>query len=75
MIVHALLSWKARIGRMIRGDRRARTPMPAPRGPRQEPRFDGFGGRLPHTMMMKMMKMTRRRGVGARTASARAPLR
>jgi S-DNA-T family DNA segregation ATPase FtsK/SpoIIIE len=43
MIVHALLSWKARIGRMIRGDRRARTPMPAPRGPRQEPRFDGFG--------------------------------
>src|SRR5512143_1992119 len=41
MIVHALLSWKARIGRMIRGDRRARIPMPAPRGPRQEPRFDG----------------------------------
>jgi DNA segregation ATPase FtsK/SpoIIIE, S-DNA-T family len=43
MIVHALLSWKARIGRMIRGDRRAGVPMPAPRGPRQEPRFDGFG--------------------------------
>ncbi|MGZ5935167.1 MAG: DNA translocase FtsK, partial [Rhizomicrobium sp.] len=41
MIVHALLSWKARIGRMIRGDRCARIPMPAPRGPRQEPRFDG----------------------------------
>jgi S-DNA-T family DNA segregation ATPase FtsK/SpoIIIE len=39
MIVHALLSWKARIGRLIRGDRRAW--MPAPRGPRQEPRFDG----------------------------------
>ena len=28
MIVHALLSWKARIGRMIRGDVPARTPMP-----------------------------------------------
>ncbi len=41
MIVHALLSWKARIGRMIRGDVRARTPLPVPRGPRQEPRFDG----------------------------------
>ncbi len=41
MIVHALLSWKARIGRMIRGDVRARTPLPAPRGPRHEPRFDG----------------------------------
>ncbi len=41
MIVHALLSWKARIGRMIRDDGRARIAMPAPRGPRQEPRFDG----------------------------------
>ena len=43
MIVHALLSWKARIGRMIRGDVRARTPLPAPRGLRHEPRFDGRG--------------------------------
>ncbi len=41
MIVHALLSWKARIGRMIRGDVRARTLLPAPRGLRHEPRFDG----------------------------------
>jgi S-DNA-T family DNA segregation ATPase FtsK/SpoIIIE len=41
MIVHALLSWKARIGRMIRGDTRPRTPLPAVRGPRLEPRFDG----------------------------------
>ena len=41
MIVHALLSWKARIGRMIRGDVRARTPMPVAQGPRHEPRFDG----------------------------------
>jgi len=41
MIVHALLSWKARIGRMIRGDVRARTPMPAAQSPRHEPRFDG----------------------------------
>jgi len=41
MIVHALLSWKARIGRMIRGETRARTPMPVVQGPRHEPRFDG----------------------------------
>jgi len=41
MLVHALLSWKARIGRMIRGDARDRTPLPAPRGLRHEPRFDG----------------------------------
>ena len=39
MIVHALLSWKARIGRMIRGDVRARTPMPVAQSPRHEPRF------------------------------------
>src|SRR6476620_6663438 len=41
MIVHALLSWKARIGRMIRGESRARTPMPVAQGPRHDPRFDG----------------------------------
>ena len=41
MIVHALLSWKARIGRMIRGDTRSRMPMPLAGGPRHEPRFDG----------------------------------
>ena len=41
MIVHALLSWKARIGRMIRGDTRSRMPMPLTGGPRHEPRFDG----------------------------------
>jgi S-DNA-T family DNA segregation ATPase FtsK/SpoIIIE len=40
MVVHALLSWKARIGRMIRGDRHPRTPLPAPR---LEPRFHGDG--------------------------------
>src|SRR4249920_921052 len=44
MIVHALLSWKARVGRMIRGEARARTPLPVVRGPRLEPRFDGDGG-------------------------------
>ena len=44
MIVHALLSWKARIGRMIRGEARARTPLPVVRGPRLEPRFDADGG-------------------------------
>ncbi|MFY9687496.1 MAG: DNA translocase FtsK 4TM domain-containing protein [Pseudolabrys sp.] len=43
MIVHALLSWKARIGRMVRGEARARTPLPVVRGPRLEPRFDGDG--------------------------------
>ncbi len=45
MIVHALLSWKARLGRMIRGA--ARKPLPesaiAAKGPRQEPRFDNLG--------------------------------
>ncbi|HET7166328.1 MAG TPA: DNA translocase FtsK 4TM domain-containing protein [Pseudolabrys sp.] len=43
MIVHALLSWKARIGRMIRGEARTRMPMAPARGPRLEPRFDGDG--------------------------------
>jgi S-DNA-T family DNA segregation ATPase FtsK/SpoIIIE len=46
MIVHALLSWKARIGRVFRSAP-ARTPMraarPAAAGSRQEPRFDGLG--------------------------------
>src|SRR5262245_12651232 len=41
MLVHALLIWKARIGRMIRGEARARAPLPVMRGPRLEPRFDG----------------------------------
>jgi DNA segregation ATPase FtsK/SpoIIIE, S-DNA-T family len=40
MIVHALLSWKARIARMIRGET-ARIPPPMAHGARQEPRFDG----------------------------------
>ncbi len=47
MIVHALLSWKARIGRLLRGA--ARKPLPATNSAsmqaansaRQEPRFDG----------------------------------
>ena len=44
MIVHALLSWKARLGRLLRNaPRRALPAAPAPRGPRQEPRFDGLG--------------------------------
>jgi len=44
MIAHALLSWKARAGRLLR--RTPRTPlpaMPAASGPRQEPRFDSYG--------------------------------
>ena len=44
MIAHALLSWKARAGRLLRG--KPRTPLPATApaaaGPRQEPRFDAL---------------------------------
>ncbi len=44
MIAHALLSWKARAGRLLR--RKPRTPlraaMPAATSPRQEPRFEGY---------------------------------
>jgi S-DNA-T family DNA segregation ATPase FtsK/SpoIIIE len=45
MIAHALLSWKARAGRLLRGTSRAplRAAMPAASGPRQEPRFDNYG--------------------------------
>jgi S-DNA-T family DNA segregation ATPase FtsK/SpoIIIE len=44
MIAHALLSWKARLGRMLRGaPERARRPMPAVPGGRVEPRFDSLG--------------------------------
>ena len=45
MVVHALLSLKARIGRWIRGSARKSTPAgaAAARGPRQEPRFDNLG--------------------------------
>ncbi len=45
MIVHALLSWKARIGRMLRGGPRAapHTAMPTLATGRQEPRFDSYG--------------------------------
>jgi S-DNA-T family DNA segregation ATPase FtsK/SpoIIIE len=45
MIVHALLSWKARIGRWASG--KTRKPLPdgaaVAREPRQEPRFDNLG--------------------------------
>ena len=67
MIVHALLSWKARIGRVIRGAPRApaRMPhMPVGRGPRQEPRFDASGESRPTTMTSRITK-TRQRRVGA----------
>src|SRR5262245_21103233 len=43
MIVHGLLSWKARIGRMMRGEAHARVPMPVANGLRPEPHFDGRG--------------------------------
>ena len=47
MIAHALLSWKARAGRMLRGTPRSplHAAMPAANGPRQEPRFDGYAAR------------------------------
>src|SRR5450755_782464 len=45
MIAHALLSWKARAGRLLRRTPRRPLPatMPAATGPRQEPRFDAYG--------------------------------
>jgi S-DNA-T family DNA segregation ATPase FtsK/SpoIIIE len=45
MIAHALLSWKARVGRLFRRAPRTslRAMMPAASGPRQEPRFDAYG--------------------------------
>jgi S-DNA-T family DNA segregation ATPase FtsK/SpoIIIE len=45
LIVHALLSWKARIGRLLRDAPRASVgaAMPASPGARQEPRFDNLG--------------------------------
>ena len=66
MIVHALLSWKARIGRMIRGETRARTPMPVVQSPRHEPRFDGEDDSDYEDEAEKMMMMrTPRRRAGA----------
>ncbi|HEY1474179.1 MAG TPA: DNA translocase FtsK [Pseudolabrys sp.] len=49
MIAHALLSWKARAGRMLRRSPRSKLPaanlsnLPASSGSRQEPRFDSYG--------------------------------
>ena len=45
MIAHALLSWKARAGRLLRRPPRMPRPatFPAASGPRQEPRFDAYG--------------------------------
>ena len=46
MIVHALLSWKARVGRLLRAAparNATRAAMPAMAGGRHEPRFDGIG--------------------------------
>ena len=71
MIVHALLSWKARIGRLI--GRNARTPlptrMPVPSGGRTEPRFDTFG-RVPLAPDAEIsptrMTIRNRRGAAAR---------
>lgn len=44
MIVHALLSFKARLGRLVRGAASKRVAAaPVARGPRQEPRFESLG--------------------------------
>ena len=44
MIVHALLSWRARIGRWIRGgSRKPAAAAPMAKGARHEPRFDNLG--------------------------------
>jgi len=45
MIAHALLSWKARAGRLLRRKARSALPAAAPvaAAARQEPRFDAFG--------------------------------
>jgi DNA segregation ATPase FtsK/SpoIIIE, S-DNA-T family len=43
MIAHAALSWKARLGRLLRRQRAPLRVLPAASAGRQEPRFDGFG--------------------------------
>ena len=45
MIVHALLSWKARLGRWLHGrmQRKAEPQVAAAKGSRHEPRFDALG--------------------------------
>ena len=42
LIVHALLSWKARLGRLLRRTPHLPQRATAPAGARQEPRFDGY---------------------------------
>jgi S-DNA-T family DNA segregation ATPase FtsK/SpoIIIE len=54
MIVHALLSWKARIGRMIRGEARARTS-----------RVSTATALPPHMMMTTKMRTLNRRPAAA----------
>jgi DNA segregation ATPase FtsK/SpoIIIE, S-DNA-T family len=73
MIVHALLSWKARIGRMIRGETRA--PAQAVHGPRHEPRFDA--GDVGHEDEIEDEDEEEEEDAPARRrrASARAPSR
>jgi S-DNA-T family DNA segregation ATPase FtsK/SpoIIIE len=47
LVAHALLSWKARLGRLIRGGpRKPQSPARAT-GSRMEPRFDGHGRMAP----------------------------
>jgi len=42
LLVHALLSWKSRLGRLLRGTPRLRLPSATHGSGRQEPRFDGY---------------------------------
>ncbi len=72
MIVHALLSWKARAGRLLRGTLRTPLPaaMPAAAGARQEPRFDAHG-RVTAPVAPDFRRRGGRRGGAARRAPPR----
>src|SRR3974390_1076580 len=72
MIVHPLLSWKARIGRVLRGGSRSVLPaaMPARTLGRQEPRFDSYGrSAMPHAVQPEKDDEEKRPAPRRRTAS------
>jgi len=78
MIVHALLSWKARIGRVLRGGSRSVLPaaMPARTLGRQEPRFDSYGrSAMPHAVEPEEDDEEERPAPRRRTASRIPPRR
>ncbi len=78
MIVHALLSWKARIGRVLRGGPRSVLPaaMLAKTSGRQEPRFGSYGrSAMPHTVEPEEDDEEEERPVPRRRAASRVPPR